>query len=138
MHTCLKSQAPKCKWAPVFSVWVGDVTSAAEAKAKFNRFGRLTTLTSHGLPPYKIIGDPRQCMIVNYVRFEDAQAALHEPNTRPRTNTMFVQRVLSEKPRSMKHVERIASQTMDRPEHCVALLQACQGLFDFDGHGLVW
>ena len=138
MHTCLKSQAPKCKWAPVFSVWVGDVTSATEFKAKFNRFGRLATLSAHGLPPFKIIGDPRQCMIVNYVRFEDAQAALQEANTRARTNTLFVQRVLSEKPKSLKQVERIAAQTMDRPEYYVALLQACPGLFAFDGRGLVW
>jgi hypothetical protein len=139
MHTCLKSQAPKSRWGPVFSVWVGDVTSADEVRAKFNSFGRLTTvtLTSHGLPPFKIDGGPRQSAIVNYIRFEDAQTALLEPNTSARTNTLFVQRVLSEKPKSLKQVERIASKTMDRPEHYVALLQTCTGLFDFDGHGLV-
>ena len=138
MHTCLKSQAPKCRWAPVFSVWVGDVTSAADVRAKFNSFGRLMTLASHGLPPFKINGGPRQSAIVNYIRFEDAQTALLEPNTRARTNTLFVQRVLSEKPKSLKQVERIASQTMDSPENYVALLRACSGLFAFDGQGLIW
>ena len=147
MYTCLKPQAFRCKWTPVFSIWVGNIfkTPRASVWAKLNSFGPLTTLASHGMPPLKVIEGPKRCAIVNFVHYKDAKAALdakiifgtHPPSiTRPRSNVQFIQRVMEERPTSMGHVHSIAAQIMDSPADCVALMQACKGELEDDG--LVW
>jgi hypothetical protein len=155
MVVCMKSEAPKRRWSPVFSIWVGNLFDAdtAEVKARFNRFGRLATMATHGLPPFKLVGGTQRSAILNYVHFAGAKAAIDAcgvsaiafgpPSSapavaRPRANAQFIQRVLAileaqGKPIPVEHIHRIAdSMREERPADCVALLRACPDLFRVD------
>ena len=149
MFTSLKT---KCEyWAPVFSIWVGNILQSGSAALEkvFKSFGPLATLRSHGALPYKILTDGEQpSAIVNYIHCADAMTFLDACNAgsihfhpiipvvaRPRANVVFVRNLLNTGMRvmSLRYVRFIAkSMRDDEPEfieHLVAILRACPGFF---------
>lgn len=141
-----KADAPKRTSMPVFSVWIGNLFNADVTKIKeyFNRFGPLSTMAMHGLPPFRVMEHRSQrSAIFNYVNFFDAQAAMHARISfgplpviiRPRANMRLVQQVLGEtdKQISFNRIQQIADQLGDeRPVDSVAVLRLCRGLFVID------
>lgn len=155
MVVCTKADAPKRNWAPVFSIWVGNLFDADVSNVKecFNRFGPLSTMAIHGLPPFRILECRSQrSAIFNYINFADAQAAFDARKSisfgaapaviRPRANMLFVQQVLRvDRGRQMPfdQIQRIADRLgEERPDDCIALLRMCRDLFVVDmASGLV-
>ena len=156
MYTCMKTDAPKRKWVPVFTIWIGNIfdKEAEAVRMRFNAFGPLATMTTHGIPPFKIAGEagPKRSALINYIHFTDAKAALDacaasaitvDTNppviARPRTNVLFVQRVLralaekNEAPLTIQDVHNIANRMGgERPVDCIALLHACTDVLHID------
>jgi hypothetical protein len=155
MTVCMKSDAPRRTWTPVFSVWVGNLFNASHQGVilMFNPFGRLATMKTHGVPPLKITETQQQrSAIINFVHYADAQRALVAcaaggisfgsvaAIARPRSNIQIVKRVAGilrarpDKTVTFEHVQSIAERMGggERPGDCVTLLRACPNLFSVD------
>ena len=156
MFTCMKADAPKRRWAPVFTIWAGNLFDATDdmVRVRFNDFGRMATMATHGMPPFKIMTQQptgQRFALVNYTRFTDAKAALDACSmsaitfgaanppviARPRTNVVFVQRVLGalmgKGALTMGEVWRVRERMgKDCPKDCAALLHASSDVMRVD------
>ena len=151
MFTSLKT---KCEyWAPVFSLWVGNIFHADSIMLEtvFESFGPLATIKPHGALPTKLVDGEQPSVIVNYVRYADAKALLNACNrssvffrwntpavARPRANVLFVRDMMrtGEDLMTLRRARFIARGMQDGEpefiEHLVAVMRACPELFYVD------